>query len=400
MEIIEKVSLKAEKAREIILCSKINFCIIGIITVVLGCILNSSAFFYIGLGIIIIELLSVNNVVEDVVAILLLILLISAVNVGILKFNFMPQAYALLQSNDNVIYWFVEGHFHAIRLLIAYPSYIISVYFNVPLDLSYSYYCSIIFSMIYVFLASNINFYFRKKENLLHCYLAVVFFILVLALIMNGRICFAFLGFSMLIFEMGNIYFIKTPRKWIRRYINVIIGVILSTVSSGTMVVCVSFTILMFFARVIKFKVVQKSSLRFIFLCALGLPFIVKGVEYVWIMIDKNIVFFGGGFSGIINMLQHGVGRIFGAPSGLMVIWLVVTGVIVLIINIIVLISLRNNEYFPLFLGINIAFYGMFVGFSTGSLMLIPLAILFIFILNLFLEMYRGYEREKYNRVN
>ena len=35
------------------------------------------------------------------------------------EFIFIPQAKALLDLNENILYWFKEGHMHAIRLLIA-----------------------------------------------------------------------------------------------------------------------------------------------------------------------------------------------------------------------------------------------------------------------------------------
>lgn len=171
-----------------------------------------------------------NDSFSNILGIVLLVSMIYAVYLNIFSFEFMPQARTLLDSNKSLFFWFEQGHFHAIRLLITYPAYLASIFFETDLNLAYGYYCSIVFALLYNFLVGIKNKYIYSQDN---AYTNCIFILLIyiLAIIMNGRICFAFLGFSMVISEMTSMYLEERPKHWVNRYINVAIGVIFSTVS-------------------------------------------------------------------------------------------------------------------------------------------------------------------------
>ena len=61
-------------------------------------------------------------------------LLITGVKIGIISLIFFPQAEVLLNTNENLFFWFKEGHVHAIRLLIAYPGFLFSKFYNISLN--------------------------------------------------------------------------------------------------------------------------------------------------------------------------------------------------------------------------------------------------------------------------
>ena len=57
-------------------------------------------------------------------------ILLVLLNLKTIDFIFIPQAETLLIGNDSVFYWFSQGHYHAIRLLVSYPGYLFHQYFN------------------------------------------------------------------------------------------------------------------------------------------------------------------------------------------------------------------------------------------------------------------------------
>ncbi len=342
-------------------------------------IFKSCNMFCIFIGISFISLNQRCDYITKTIAVIFLFVINYFLYLQLNSFEFFPQAYALLEINPSLVYWFENGHMHAIRLMIAYPGYIFQNLFGLELNVAFSYYCTIIFTLLFIKLM-NIKDYFSKKKGMLDIVGICLFFVFVMILffIMNGRICFAFLGFSVLIYEMVVLYNEANPQNWLLRYLKVMIGIILSTVSSGTMAVSCGFVGIMFIMRIIKQKKIEKGAIRLISVCVVGSPVLFFAIKYVIKMINKNLIFFGGGFDGAINMLQHGIGRIFGTPSDTMVLWILSMGCVVLAVNICVLLYLyrKFQQKFPLLIATNISFYGSFFGFSTGSLILVPLSVI------------------------
>lgn len=319
---------------------------------------------------------------DKIVAISFLEFLMYAVHLRICNFVFIPQAYDLLKYSTSLLFWFKQGHFHAIRLLIAYPAYVLSEICNIELNLAFSYYCTIVFSLIYVFVAKIVSQHAENYDiRISYCQFLIIF---MLSTIMNGRICFAYLGFIILIEEMSSYYNNENLSRWVVRYIKVVIGIVLSTVSSGTMVVCIAYTVAVFILRIIKNKTISRGALRLFVVLAISSPVLIVGGGYVIAMINKNIVYFGS----IINMLQHGLGKVFGQISGKMVVLFVLLAIAGVIINIFVLVYCYKNfnVYLPLIIGINLSMYGLLVGFSTGSMIIIPGISISLIILSRFCE--------------
>ncbi len=79
------------------------------------------------------------------IVLLYYLILIVLLKGGGLSFDFIPQAKALLDLDQNVIFWLQLGHPHAIRLLLAYPGYIVSQVCDIDLNIAFSYYVVILF---------------------------------------------------------------------------------------------------------------------------------------------------------------------------------------------------------------------------------------------------------------
>lgn len=300
------------------------------------------------------------------------ILLIAAVFFGILNFNFMPQAKVLLDDNNNLLYWFRSGHMHAVRLLIAYPGYILSTLFKCDLNVGYGYYSITIMWLLALIVYKISKFYCTKNRYYIVNLITILLWNFMLSMVMNGRINFAFLGISI------SIYYSTLMKKNIRikkykQLCMILIGFLLSTVSSGTMIV-VSFYLLVVILLNIN-KEIALFNIKFICLffpltLILGYPII----KYIVMMIRKNIVYFGG----IINMLQHGVGRVLPMYNSVVTILVVSIAVEILLLNYFIVIKLLKNDIFELILASNIALYGSLFGISTGTLILVPIIVLIL----------------------
>lgn len=357
----------------------ISFFILALIALCLTVILNSSGICCVAVGILLISMNRNFDVLIKVMAVFLLVFLNYLLYLHLTSFDFLPQAYYLLSIDDNPLVWLQSGHIHAIRLLIAYPGYLLQLLFDVELNQGFGGYCTIVFTLLFLFM-ERIKRLFGSKLSAFHYDFLLLGFVVFLFFVMNGRIAFAFLGYAILINEMILFYKGNQQWQWFSRYVKIIAGIILGTVSSGTMMVCICFTVTMFAITVIRRSSIGKGAIRLISIGIVGFPVILYALQYVAKMIDKNVSYFGGGFRGIINMLQHGVGAVFGSPSTLMIIWMLSMGIIFFIGNLVLLryVYRKSQDIFPLILSANVAFYGAFVGFSTGSLILIPLCIILL----------------------
>ncbi len=323
--------------------------------------------------------ISSENLTTKVFSVLVMFLLMLLVLYRYISFDFIPQALDLLNVDTSLMYWIQKGHIHAVRLAIAYPAYIMHCMFSIELNRAFSYYCVIIFMLLFMQMCSVKEMLTKERGSLCSTFF-ILFCTVFLSFIMNGRICFAFLGYSILIKQMNLLFADSKPSMWVKRYAEIIIGTVLTTVSSGTMLVAILFLVAMFVFRIVKFKRIEAGACRLFLVAIFCSKLIIVGVKYVLKMIDKNITYFGGGIQGIINMLQHGVGKILGTPSNTMLIFLVCIGIVLVGVNLKVVKEVfykANTTQFTAFIAFNIAFYGMFVGLSTGSLMLVPLIILF-----------------------
>lgn len=310
-------------------------------------------------------------------AVILSIILNLLVYINAITFHFIPQALVLLEQNTNLAYWFSSGHMHAVRLMIAYPGYIFHKMFNISLDLAFSYYCVIIFVLLFLNLVNIKNQ--MTKVNTWHITSQLLtLFVIGLAYLMNGRICFAFLGISILIIEMSKLYLLQRPKSWLFRYLLVIVGIVLCMVSSGTMMVAITFVLGMFIFRIVKNKRIEKGAVRLILVGICGFPLILIGAKYVLFMANKNLTYFGGGFTGFFRMFSHGIGGVLGITSPIVIVGLVVVGTLFFALNVVFILKIFRKcepKHFTILVSGNISFYGALFGLSTGSLIIVPILI-------------------------
>jgi len=90
----------------------------------------------------------------------------------------------------------------------------------------------------------------------------------------------------------------------------------LGAVSTGVFVI-VLFSIVVFFLDRWKAGGVKLKNLRGLLVLLMLVPCCYVFVSYFIVAIEKNLDFFGGGLQGLIQMLGHGMGKVFLSEDGL-----------------------------------------------------------------------------------
>lgn len=330
----------------------------------------------------IIMVFPMKNILGKAIALIYYIILLLLVQNKIIVFDFIPQARFLIENNTNIFYWFSVGNPHAIRLLAAYPAYIIVKLYKVNLDLAYSYYSIVLFTITYLFIIDS-GYKLQKKKYLLDSKiknLLALIPLFILAFIMNGRLIVAYLGFCILIHLFLDLFNANNKPNMIVFLIKGSFGFFLTTVSSGTMITAIIYIIISMGILISKEEKMGKHK-RTIFVTILVLsPLLYKVFIYIWMMTMRNINYYGGGISGVFNMLNHGIGKYFLADGSIYLIGSMIVLLIVLIVNVKYLkfIIVKKYNYYPILFAINLSAYGFLFGYSTGLMIILPLIILIL----------------------
>lgn len=268
------------------------------------------------------------------------------------RFKLWPQVTTLWEGGFKLVD--VLSHPHGLRYLLIYPIFLVSSNSGVHYDLIFSVIaCFLIAAIFLMIVLTTMNI----KGNIDKKVLIVFFFLFVIAVNMNGRLVFALLGSSIFL------YIVYSKLSGLSFYFLSFFSFLLSSVSSGTLSVFLSWFILywtFFKNKSITENVIGGTA------CVLFFYFI---FDFIVLFVKKNIDYFGGGGDGIVNMLSHGPGRLFLIDIDIAVLvffnlislfFLMLVFLVVLGLNIFSSITIMTL----LFLSFGIAF-GMF-GFSTA----------------------------------
>lgn len=316
------------------------------------------------------------NYIEVIYCLLTGCIIAGLIALRIIEFPMFPQAADLYAVNENVFYWIGTGHVHAIRLLIVYPGAVLSKLFGLDLNLGVTIYSASLLILILYFMMRMMSI--SKLENRIGV-IASGLLIIALSYFMNGRLIFVFFGISLL--ALYELKFREDEVSVLMLQIVTVISIIFTMVSSGTMVVAFVYAVMIIPYRWKKAHKAREKRLFIAILLVSAIPAIVIFVPYLIKMIEKNIIFYGGGFQGTINLINHGLGKIVNTNNKLLVFSLFIIGAITVIINIKLFkgkIVRKDHPNLPLFLLVNLSAYGCVFGFSTGLTALIPLLVLMI----------------------
>ena len=296
------------------------------------------------------------------------------------EFELLPQAKVLLDIDSNLFYWFSEGHIHAVRLLISYPGYLVSEWIGIELNEGFGFYCTVIFLLFYRNIIELIKTFVQNEKNAVAYYLISILVTTMLFLMMNGRIIFAFYGISLIL--LANMQLYNGIDISIKHIFMMAVGILLTMVSSGTLVVGTA-TVFMgiVFSNQIKEMIRKKWLWSIGILCV---PVIFVFINYFIKMVNKNITFFGGGLHGVINMLQHGLGRYLHIDNIYAGIGFLLFGILIVILNALIILRLYQlkTRIFPIIVSFNISIYGSLFGISTGTTSIIGMILILFYCLD------------------
>ncbi len=262
---------------------------------------------------------------------------------------------------------------HLLRYYLVFPIFKLS---NL-LGIDYNYLFSLFFSFFILYSSLNISkgvlfcakFFPKIKIDVV--FILVFSTLCFISFFMNGRMIFAIMSSSLLVYislcwHNCNFFLIA---------FNVILGVMFSSVSSGSFIVYFASLLCFFSFKVLSFGGKRNVLLLFFVLCltALSYPFLSDSIL-------KNIGFFGGGLAGMIGMLSHGFGIVFINSHGYFLAISVLVMIALLALATIIFLYIENMQ--PLIMFSVIALLGGLFGYSTLVMILLPvIAMLCYFLL-------------------
>ena len=260
---------------------------------------------------------------------------------------------------------FSQAHF--LRYLLVLPIYLMSDLANIDANILFNTISFFNLSLITLNCIFISQFYIKKNYTLV-----TIFFTILLILVssfMNGRIIFSLLGYS---------YLLLSVHRWesfiisnSRFMINTLISLFLCSVSTGTFLSCIIFLV----SWMLIYSNYRKKGVINIFFTL----FLILLSPVIYLYTLKNILFYGGGFSGFINMFQHGLGQIFHMIEYDTLVLLLFETVILSAVFIVMYLNMKDARLLLLIL-LTSFISGLF-GYSTLSLTLIPISLVIIIFL-------------------
>lgn len=274
------------------------------------------------------------------------------------EFVIWPQITEHLNDNTikeqlNVIEnLFLNNHPHSFRVMLLFPFFFLSELFNLNLIFLFS---IVMVSCLFITYKIIMSILFESIN--IKFYPIVIIFLFILSFLMNGRIIFAILGNTLILFTLFKNEFSKNNLSLIKTLFIISLGIWLTCVSSGTLMVGIGTILLFYFIIIIiKLPLIKQKSIYIIVLILLLMvilsPILIQ-------LINKNLDFYNGSF---ILMLDHGIGKYilkFYVPILILIIFS--PFFIVLSFN-----FLKNNKIFvlPISMILSSSFIGLF-GFSS-----------------------------------
>ncbi len=279
---------------------------------------------------------------------------------GILRFEAWTQVMDLWDTEISP--FLLIGHPHFFRYMVAYPGFLLED--KIP-GFGFSIY-------IGIFFATNVSIFRRLiwlASNRSAPVLAWTVFISS-HLFMNGRGVIAWTAWLLCAYLCLRIS--RGESISLAKLLLIALACLLAAVSTGVFIVTVV-TITIFTLSNYK-HAVNRSKWRVFLFALLFIPIAVVIADFFWVAIEKNLDFYGGGFEGAINMLNHGLGGIFSGStvSTILAMWL-----IGLTLSTIIILVLHGWTWKPLQKLIFLAFFGGLFGFTVLTLAIPVLLVYF-----------------------
>lgn len=246
---------------------------------------------------------------STIVTIVAMLPLVLTVVLSLKTYEVWPQIIYMWDMQADPIVELGRVHPHALRYMLLYPILVLSDYLGIHHDRLFSATLVIFcfFTIKNIHTSADIIVRHPRHSGLVH--LACASILTILFFLMNGRIGFAFLGYSMLLLVILRNHY--ESHFSFASLTGVLVGLALCSVSSGTLVsavLCLVVAVYFEVCRCIRRSALTKTAI-IVFLCCLLLG--VALFRFLLVGISRNITFYGGGSDGVLRMLEHGFGRPF-----------------------------------------------------------------------------------------
>lgn len=233
---------------------------------------------------------------------------------------FLPWDQVTEMHSFNIHPFLLAGHPHFYRYLVTYPGFLLDNIFSA--ETGFSIYVSFFFALnAYLWARVYIRIHHTPPP------LALLLIFIAIHFSMNGRGVFAWTAWLLAMEVCISIH--EKRFKPIRGLLIVFFSLWLASVSTGVFIVVFSIMTL-FTLRCIQFRnAFRNFSWIHAVALATALVLIYAASQYFVSAIIKNVDYYGGGWGGVISMLDHGLGRYTFNPV-----------VIVLVFNIIIVFSI------------------------------------------------------------
>ncbi|MDQ7085350.1 MAG: hypothetical protein Q9M36_10680 [Sulfurovum sp.] len=268
---------------------------------------------------------------------------------------------------DMVLELFQDKHPHALRILLIYPFFEISDFLGVDVNFLYNIVLVILVFTIYKIFISITKGMIHKPQLLL-----VLFFIIFLSLYMNGRLIFAILGNTFILYILYRQAYSEYKLSIFKVMIYILLSLWLCSVSSGTLMVGIGTILLFYFLNFIVYlPYIKKTHIYFVLII---LAFLLFFLPLILQLINKNLDYYDGSF---FLMLDHGFGKYFTN----IIIYLILSLPLIFLSMIIAYKYLKKYSYY--ILPLSMIFSSLTIGlFGTSSLVSGIMAyILFIYMI-------------------
>lgn len=219
---------------------------------------------------------------------------------GIKEYVVWGQILDIQKSGLSLIELFDSRHAHFLRYSLVYPVILLSEKLSIPINLVFSIVLYLLNVIIYILMKRLCN----NVDGSTRHYFFILLSLFTINILMNGRLVFAFLGISLLLYTF---YFsIKLKMGSLRFTVYILLSLWLLSVSTGTFMVGIGSSIfcvfVLYWKRIrISGQILNKKLLAMCFIFVLLLPL---SLQYV----QKNLDYYDGE---LVLMLSHGYGRVF-----------------------------------------------------------------------------------------
>jgi hypothetical protein len=229
-------------------------------------------------------------------ALWVLLFALSVSAIGLKQFEAWDQVQMLWDANVGPL--LLVGHPHFFRFMAAYPGFILEEFYP---GIGFSLYISLYFAINLTLWRQVALLCLKRPPTLLASllFVGVHFF-------MNGRGVIAWSAWLIAAWLCLQLCQGRAP-GW-RHLMLSLLACWLSAVSTGVFVVIVV-AMGYFYIGYLKRSVWRPS--RVVLAILLGAPVLFEIFDYFMVAVTKNVDFYGGGLTGAVNMLHHGLGAIF-----------------------------------------------------------------------------------------